>query len=670
MRVQTKIILLLFSISFLFLSGFLVVRYLEQNREQLLIRNRIHEKNTQFDKIVKLQGASLETFAFDVTRSDEMLRFIRTGSQEWTRYYIDVLLPSFNVQVLFVFRSDFSLAYTTNLLQTPVLKLIDAHMDDIKALLTIRPFCHFFLNTPQELIEIRTAPIQPSRDIERKTPPQGYLLAGRLWSREYLEELSDLTESTILMLPIKSGEELLEDAYSYDFKRGDFSFTRILAGIDKNPVMRINITSSAPAVREFNQSTTRQLGMLLLFASVIVLIITVALVVWINHPLKLISKSLSTGSPAMIKTLQQDRTEFGNLAYLIASFFQQKDALVKEVSDRTRAEAALTEANQALSALIDASPLAIISIRADKKIAMWNPAAERMFGWKQAEVLGSPLPFVPPDKKVEVDAIGNLVLQGKSFTDIELRCQKKDGAPIDIVISSAPLRDASGAVSDIMAVIIDTTLNRQLIQEILEISAREQRRIGQDLHDGLSQHLAGIAFVSKVLEQKLCVASSSGAPQAKELTQLVHQAVEMTRNLAHGLLPVELEEDGLMLALEKLAATVSSVFNVACVFTCSVPILITDTAVSTHLYRIAQEAVNNAIKHGSARHISISLANQTEKNILTIADDGVGFPEDLDTKKGMGLRIMSYRSRMIGASLSLGNNASAGGLVTCVFHNA
>jgi hypothetical protein len=180
MKVQTKIILLLFSISFLFLSGFLVVRYLEQNREQLLIRNRIHEKNTQFDKIVKLQGASLETFAFDVTRSDEMLRFIRTGSQDWTHYYIDVLLPSFNVQVLFVFRSDFSLAYATNLLQTPVLKLIDAHMDDIKALLTIRPFCHFFLNTPQELIEIRTAPIQPSRDIERKTPPQGYLLAGRV----------------------------------------------------------------------------------------------------------------------------------------------------------------------------------------------------------------------------------------------------------------------------------------------------------------------------------------------------------------------------------------------------------------------------------------------------------------------------------------------------------
>ncbi len=261
-----------------------------------------------------------------------------------------------------------------------------------------------------------------------------------------------------------------------------------------------------------------------------------------------------------------------------------------------------------------------------------------------------------------------MVLQGKSFTDIELRCQKRDGSPIDIVISSAPLRDASGAVSDVMAVIIDTTLNRQLIQEILEISAREQRRIGQDLHDGLSQHLTGIAFLSKVLEQKLAVGSSSDASQAKELTNLVHQAIEMSRSLARGLLPVELGEDGLMLALEEFAATVSSVFNITCVFICNAPVLITDTAASTHLFRIAQEAVNNAIKHGSARHITVTLAPHNEKNVLTIEDNGVGFPKDQHTKKGMGLRIMNYRSRMIGASLSVGNNPSGSGLVTCVFH--
>ncbi len=128
MRVQTKIILLLFCISCLFLSGFLVVRYLEQNREQLLIRNRIHEKNTQFDKIVKLQGASLETFAFDVTCSDGMLRFIRTGNTEWAQQYIDALLPSFNVQVVLIFRSDFSLAYAANLSQTPMIKLSSAQL--------------------------------------------------------------------------------------------------------------------------------------------------------------------------------------------------------------------------------------------------------------------------------------------------------------------------------------------------------------------------------------------------------------------------------------------------------------------------------------------------------------------------------------------------------------
>ena len=100
MRVQTKIILLLFSISFLFLSGFLALRYLERNREQILIRNRIHEKNTLFDKIVKLKGASLEIFTFDVTRSDDMLRFIKTGNREWARHYIDAIMPGFNESII------------------------------------------------------------------------------------------------------------------------------------------------------------------------------------------------------------------------------------------------------------------------------------------------------------------------------------------------------------------------------------------------------------------------------------------------------------------------------------------------------------------------------------------------------------------------------------------
>ncbi len=666
MNVQTKIILLLFLIFVLFLTGFLAVRYGEQTREQTLMRNRIHEKNTLFDKIIKLEGASLEMFAFDVTRNDDLVNFVKTGNRTWAQQYIDAMLFSFNVQAVWIFSPTFSLIYETSVLKIPA-NVFTELSADIMAQLTMRPFHHFFIQTPAGIVEIRTAPIQPTSDVERKTPPQGFLFAGRLWSKEFVDELSDITESSVQLLPIKIGEQPLEDVYVYDAKKNHFTFTRLLNGIDKNPLMRLNITSTARAEREFTLLTTRQFILLLLFAVVILAIISTALVVWINRPLKLLSKSLRTGDPAPITSLQQERTEFGDLAQLLASFFDQKVALMKEVNDRKRAEAALLESNAALRALIESSPLAIISINADKTITLWNPAAERMFGWKAAEVLGSPVPFIPQDKENEFDRIGQLVLDGKSFTDFEMRCRKRDGSPIDIVISSAPLRGASGAVYGIMAVIIDTTLNRQLIQEILEISNREQRRIGQDLHDGLSQHLTGIAFLSKVLEQKLAGDAPREASQARELTQLVHQAIDMTRNLAHGLLPVELGEDGLMLALEQLAATVRTVFNTACVFSCDAPVFIADTSLATHLFRIAQEAVNNAIKHGSAKNITISLSSSNENYFLTIEDDGIGFPRDIDIKKGMGLRIMSYRSRMIGAYLSVGNNPAGGGRVTCSF---
>ena len=258
-------------------------------------------------------------------------------------------------------------------------------------------------------------------------------------------------------------------------------------------------------------------------------------------------------------------------------------------------------------------------------------------------------------------------MQGNSFTDFEIRCNKKDGAPIDLTISAAPLRDATGAVSGIMAVILDITVNQQLIREIIEISGREQIRIGQDLHDGLSQHLTGIAFLSKVLEQKLAAQSSAEAGPAKEITQLVNQSIEMTRGLARGLSPVALGQDGFVLSLRELADTVTGLFNINCLFHGDTAMVVSSNTTATHLFRIAQEAVNNAIKHGHARQVIISLASNHERTVLTIDDDGVGLAPPSDRGKGMGLHIMSYRARMIGASLSVKPRAEGGTVVTCAF---
>ena len=208
-------------------------------------------------------------------------------------------------------------------------------------------------------------------------------------------------------------------------------------------------------------------------------------------------------------------------------------------------------------------------------------------------------------------------MQGNSFTDFEIRCNKKDGSPIDLTISSAPLRDATGAVSGIMAVIHDITINRQLIREIIEISGREQIRIGQDLHDGLSQHLTGIAFLSKVLEQKLA-AQSSLKNRSRKGNNAAYKPVDRN-DPGPGARAFTgcAGEDGLMLSLRELADTVTGLFSISCLFHGDGLVVIPGTTTATHLFRIAQEAVNNAVKHGHARTIIISLAS-TMKELFSL----------------------------------------------------
>jgi signal transduction histidine kinase len=183
----------------------------------------------------------------------------------------------------------------------------------------------------------------------------------------------------------------------------------------------------------------------------------------------------------------------------------------------------------------------------------------------------------------------------------------------------------------------------------------------------LGQHLTGIAFMSKVQEQRLAERSLPEAADAAKIVHLVNEAINRTRELARGLLPVVSETQGLMSALQGWAGEVEDLFAVNCHFECFTPVLIHDDTVATHLYYIAREAVNNAIKHGHARHIVIRLAADEQQGLLTIQDDGAGIATVPLTDKGMGLHLMNYRARMVGGSLDVQRTNSGGTTVTCPF---
>jgi len=226
----------------------------------------------------------------------------------------------------------------------------------------------------------------------------------------------------------------------------------------------------------------------------------------------------------------------------------------------------------------------------------------------------------------------------------------------------ARVQQRTAALTDEMAE------RERLERELLGISEREQRRIGQDLHDSLCQHLTGTALAGQVLKEKLMTRGLTEAADAKKVVELIEAGIALSRKLAKGLHPIELDAEGLMEALDELTSTISELFKVSCRFECDSPVLINNPTVSGHLYRIAQEAVSNAVKHGKAKNIVIGLETIENGIALQVKDDGIGLPEPLPKSSGMGLRIMVHRAEMVGAMFSASRDNSGGTIVSCILH--
>jgi len=205
----------------------------------------------------------------------------------------------------------------------------------------------------------------------------------------------------------------------------------------------------------------------------------------------------------------------------------------------------------------------------------------------------------------------------------------------------------------------------RLEKEILEISERERRRIGDDIHDTLCQHLTATALAGQVLTEKLAKQSAAEGADARRIVGLIEEGITMARNMARGLHPVQVDAEGLMHAFRTLATNITQTGKMECVFECEAPVLVEDTATATNIYRIGQEAIANALRHSKASRISVTLSSRSDRLTLMVEDDGVGLPDDWDKGSGLGARIMAHRAAMIGARLSVEPNPTGGALVAC-----
>lgn len=330
-------------------------------------------------------------------------------------------------------------------------------------------------------------------------------------------------------------------------------------------------------------------------------------------------------------------------------------------------EAALRESEQRMRAILETAVEGIVTIDERGIVESLNPAACRIFGYAPKEVVGQNVRLLMPApyRENHDSYLGNYLRTGHAKIigiGREVVGRRKDGSvfPMELSISEVPLADRrlfTGFVRDISE-------RRQLEQAVAAAAEQERARIARELHDGLGQQLGGLLYMANGLCRDLQAAHVAQAETARQLSQELATAITQARNLSHELYAVPPQPDGLVEALGNLAERTTSECGIACRFSGETTVLVHNQAVASHLYRITQEAAQNAVKHSRATWIDIELAQRPAGLELVVRDNGVGFPTQRQSR-GLGLHTMEQRARLIGGQLQVRAHANGGVEVVC-----
>ena len=397
---------------------------------------------------------------------------------------------------------------------------------------------------------------------------------------------------------------------------------------------------------------------------------------WAHH----VRECATTGEPVHFSTTFPWEAAEGGAGVraldVVVNAVGRDDALfsyvVEDVTDRRAAEAE----RRLLAATVEQAAESILvtgpGIDAPgPEILYANEAHARMFGYTLDEIVGrTPRMYQGPETdRAVLDRIRRRLEAGESV-QAETVNYRKDGTPFVLEWEIAPVRDDAGEITNWVGTQRDVTERRRLEHEVLEVTGREQERMAREIHDGLGQVLTGVSIKLAVLERALAASGERAlAADAGRSAELVAEALDQARAISRGLFPVAIEPDGIDAALDRLVNEAEKDLDIACSFEAADPVAAPSSEAAGHLYRIAQEALTNAVRHGRAHHVQIALARgDAQTATLTVRDDGDGITDGaLEGAGGLGLRTMAYRARRIGGVLDVQRAADGGTVVRVRF---
>lgn len=344
-KIQFKIIALITLVTVFFILGILSLRNSESKNISMLLKDRVSEKDTIIRKIIDLKSKPLLNFVYDYSYWDELLAFVnsypKNKDEKWAYDNVITTFDTYKVNAVWIYDEELNFVYTSNNINERTFKELPLSKDDIKSIISKNLFAHFFINTNTGLMEISVAPLQPSYDNERITHPQGFFMAGRLWTNDYLDDLSKLTSSKISLITNLKDTLIDDDIKTFEFVND----VNLQDWNGANLVKLRAITESAVIEKFFDYSYYLFIGTVL-FIILIIILISMYLFKNVNVPLKSITSSLEYGNTEYIRFLLNKKNEFGDISRLISESFKNKESLLSEIAMRKTVEQELINAKE------------------------------------------------------------------------------------------------------------------------------------------------------------------------------------------------------------------------------------------------------------------------------------------------------------------------------------